>query len=215
MADGFDYLPNVRPHTDDWLWLVIQEMRELRAAGGYRHRVHATRLETGPGIGSGFGADTLANLGETQRFASDHHLRLKPGSIVWGVAAYRSLATNMDDWLNQQVWPWLEVELIDGQTNESWWRTSLNAGAIPTEPYDDPLWYNPRNNFQQRDTYEMQAGLLYIPGGHEVLGDGLVMARFTMNAQPQLTNLITAPALPSKTAAQLALHVMEPMTEGA
>lgn len=219
MADGFDYLPQIRPHPDNWQFMCLQELRELRAAGGFRERTHTTRLETGPGTGGGGGAFNLQNSGEPSRDADDHYLRVKPGSFVWGVSVYMSLSVGNKDWLAISGAPWLEVELIDGQTNESWWRGSLDAGMLATQPCDDIQWFIARNPAVQLRQFQPMPGLFFwILGGREVLGDGLVMARLTGNTQPQSTGGFptwpqTAP-IGTGQAAQLSLHCMEPLTEG-
>ena len=209
MADGFDYLPYIRPLPDDWLFMALQEFRDLREAGGYRFRYHVTKLTTGPGIDAGNIQGLIDS--DANAYYSDQVLQCKPGTLVYAVLIYQLLSTNKD-WINQHQTPALELELIDAQTNETWWRSSQNAGDLAYQPQTDAIWFqNVVAAGNVSDRQQMGQSLWFILGGREVMGDGEVMVRMTDNKTPFSVNGNVA-FLPSPW--QVSLMCAEPLISG-
>jgi hypothetical protein len=207
MIDGFDYLPYIRPYPDDWMYMALQELREIRQIGGYRFRMHTTELLTGPVMPNA--VNSLANTAIFPGQSRDFYIDVRAGSICWGIGVYSELLTANEDWVSGANYEQNgEIEIIDAQTNEPWWRSSQEAGALQNQPFSDRMGFV--GTVAQGPTYEpyqMDPGFYPIIGGRQLLGDGQVMVRITNNAfPPDPVTADTGRAF----RAQVALYCFEP-----
>lgn len=192
--------PWLRPYADRYHYLVLNQIEDLVRAGGYRQKFCGT-VPTDSG-GGGF-------EGSTGVYTREYYMNVKAGSYVYAVSVLGAI--------DRQWFPaggagspgaavgdcTVEVELIDSNTKEAWWRSSADLGSLGFWAFNDTMSIEDGNGVALVDAAGMMFNMWMQADRRLILGDGPQLCRFTQNF----------PAA-EQSCFQLVLHYLEPIDEG-
>ena len=173
MIDGFDYLPYMRPHDDFYPWVAAQKLSEVRSAGAMQMQWLGSDLLTPATFNS--------NPGLATGISGDYYIDVKAGSYVWGVAAISNFLGQSHNFTNAGNIDPLEVEIIDAQTNESWWQSSRDGGDLGEVLYNELITWSQAVAGSFSEGVAWPIGFFIMQNKRLVLGDGQLIVRLTNN----------------------------------
>lgn len=206
MVTAVDFLPWLRPSNDRYHNLVFNQLRELMAAGGYRTKFACSEPAFDPG-------DDLSGHG---LFTRDSYIYIRPGSYVFGLSMWLGTFDGLANaWEpvtgsvhNTDVGYSIgtcvaEVECIDTNTGEAWWRSSQDVSTLGFADYQDTMQVIDSAGDVFADQFGSSINSWYLPDRRLCLGEGAQQVRFTSNS-PNAAQF----------SFQIMFHLAEPIDKG-